>query len=64
MSGDRLKTDKNEMNKASDVAGRENKGLAGAGVLGKVGDAAEKIMPGSDKTGSAAKSEGWMNDPQ
>lgn len=63
MAGDRLKSDKNETKDASDVAGREHKGLAGAGLLGKVSDAAEKVMPG-DKTGSAAKSEGWMNDPK
>jgi len=64
MGGDRLKTDKKEMNKASDVTGREHKGLAGAGVLGKIGDVAKKIVPDSDKTGSALKSEGWMHDPK
>ncbi|GAB7340845.1 hypothetical protein MBLNU457_7207t1 [Dothideomycetes sp. NU457] len=48
---------------ATDVAGRENKGLAGAGMLGKVSEMTDKITP-NNKTGGAAKSEGWMNDPQ
>jgi len=54
---------KSGANSATDVAGREEKGLAGAGVLGKVKDVADKVTPG-DGSGSKLKGDGWMNDPQ
>jgi len=44
---------------ATDVAGRENKGLAGAGVLGKVSEMTDKLPGSKDKTPNAT-GEGWM----